>query len=273
MHYKSCIISGEIFTCLLVLIITLTGTTHSQEKYSQDSGDLVQQLIQAYNQFDYKKSAELLNIAFQSIEKFSAEDRIKIYQYAAFIAFRNGNTTLAGNHFWNLLKIDPTFTADPVTTPPKLLTLFQKTKIEYLEDLNRRLKTVSQQYREREIPWRSVVFPGWEQWHRGYRTKGLVLAGAGALSLAGAVHSMIRANQKKDQYNSATNPQRIRTLYDDYNQYYTRTYYFAYGFIAIWAISQIDVALWSEPHIRLRASLSSGPTPNKDFRVVLKIHL
>ncbi len=230
-----------ILFCLLLLI------SHSAAQDQSGTGDLVQQLIKAYNNFDYEKSAELLNIAFRSLDRFNTSDQKKIYQYAAFIAFQNGNTGLAANHFWNLLEIDPTYTPDPVTTSPKLLTLFQKTKIEFLEDMNRRLQNVRNSVQQNNRPWRGFLFPGWEQWHRGQRVKGLIFAGAGAACLGGFVYSMIQTAGKKSEYRDATTPADIRRLYDSYNSHYQRQFYFAYAFAATWLLSQIDLTIWNHP--------------------------
>ena len=169
-----------------------------------NSDNLVQQLAAAYNSFDMAKSAELLNIAMNSLDAFDAADQVEIYKYAGFIAFQNGNSTLAANHFWNLLSIDPTYMLDPVTTSPKVLTLFQKTKIEFLEDMNKRLKTLQLQ-NTRSIPWRAV-FPGWEQWHRRYRGKGTALASAGLTALGGTIYSILETRKRKDVYLAETDP-------------------------------------------------------------------
>jgi len=214
---------------------------------------LIQQLAQAYNNFDYQKSAELLTIAFKSIDSYPPRKRIEIYRYAAFIAFQKGNTTLAADHFWKILEIDPTYSLDPVDTPPKLMTLFQKTKIDYLKDLNQRLKILERRKTKAEIPWRSFVLPGWEQWHRGYRVRGGVLGAASISTLGGLIYSAIKTRQAKQEYLDARDSETAADLYKKYNSHYQRQFYFGYAFVAIWAISQIDLVIWSQPKINLRA--------------------
>jgi hypothetical protein len=239
------------------IIVIFLFSSHSLLVYGQENqvkGNLVNQLADAYNQFDYDKSAELLNIAFNSLDKIPLSDRIEIYKYAAFIAIHNGNNTLAVNHFWNLLTIDLNYSLDPVTTAPKLMTLFQKTKIEFLEDLNTRIKQIQVSDNDKEIPWRSFVFPGWEQWHRGYNSRGAILSSAGLISIGGFVYSAIMANQKRKDYLNANDANQIKSLYNEYNNYYQSQYYFGYAFAAVWVLSQIDLALWSHTDISFNVS-------------------
>jgi len=267
-------IAYPIFFAACLLLLWQPASVAAQDKQAPAGNDLVKQLITAYNNFDYEKSRELLNIAFNSIDKFSPEDQKQIYQYAAFIAFQNGNIPLTENHFWHVLQIDPTYTPDPVTTSPKLLTLFQKTKIEFLEDMNRRLKTMQQQRgTRREIPWRGLLFPGWEQWHRGYHTRGVIYSGLAAATLGSLIYTAILTRDKKADYDNAGSADRseIAALYNDYNSSYQRQFYFGYAFIGLWAFSQVDLALWSKPSISLSPAVSYGagnsPVLSACFRV------
>ncbi|MEJ2636562.1 MAG: hypothetical protein P8184_14870 [Calditrichia bacterium] len=245
-HYK------YFFPLIFILVIGMSAGAAAAGGQEESGSDLVRQLIDAYNRFDYQKSSELLSIAFQHMDKFPPADQKDIYQYAAFIAFQNGNSTLAENHFWHLLEIDPTYTPDPVTTAPKLLTLFQKTKIEFLEDMNQRLQKIRVPEQKRDIPWRGILLPGWEQWHRGYRSRAAVFIGAAAISAGGFVYSAIQAHNKKSSYEEAATPGAAASFYDDYNQYYRQQYYFGYAFAAVWALSQIDLSVWSHPDATLR---------------------
>ena len=247
----------NLFFLIIIISFSLIQLVCSQETDSLTGNNIVEQLDRAYNQFDYQRSAELLNAAFNSLDQLSVNDRVEVYKYAAFIAFQNRNNTLTSNHFWNLLELDPNYVLDPVTTSPKLLTLFQKTKIEFLEDMNRRFEVIQGEKNERDIAWRAFIFPGWEQWHRGYQTKGSILVGTGLFSVGGLVYSSIMASQKKNDYLDSKNPEEIANLYDEYNTHYQRQFYFAYAFITLWAISQIDLALWSQPRLSLKASFLS----------------
>lgn len=255
----------------IILFLLVFSLPVAGQQQSVSGSELVQRLISAYNNFNYRECADLLNIAFQSIDKFSPRDQKQIYQYAAFIAFQNGNIVLAKNHFWQLLEIDPTYSPDPLTTSPKLLTLFRKTKIEFLEDLNRRLKQVQERGNQRDIPWRAFLFPGWEQWHRGNTRKGLVYSGVGAAFLSGTIYSIVMTHRKKTDYEKAIGSARIQSLYDEYNRYYKWQYYFGYAFVATYIFSQFDLILWNQPRVSLNTSAVLPSGNNAVLAIQLKL--
>ena len=242
----------------------------AQDALKPVENDVLSELSKAYNSFDLEKSIKLLNHALTAMDHFPPEKQIEIYKYAAFITFQNGNSALASGYFWNLLSINPTYSLDPVTTSPKLLTLFQKAKIDYLEDMNQRLKALQVEKEPPPLPWRTLV-PGWEQLHRGYRKKGVFLAGAGITTLGGTIYSFYMTRQKKDAYLLATDPQEIKSLYDRYNSFYKKQFYFAYTFAAVWALSQIDLTLWSTPYISIEPSASFNKFDGFELSVV--VHL
>jgi hypothetical protein len=226
----------------IIFLFILFNQPMAQQDTSQS---LVQNITSSYNDFDYDETDRLLNIALNQIEKFSAPDQIQIYQYAAFRKFQQGEPFTASEYFWKLLDIDPSCGLDPVTTSPKILALFQKTKIEYLEDMEKRLQTMQKDFMYKPMPWRSLIFPGWEQLHRGYGLKGTLWAVAGSGCLIGLVQSIIRTNKKNDEYLNATVPEIISQKYDEYNRLYQSRYYWAYGFIAIWLASHVDAMFFS----------------------------
>lgn len=233
------------------ILLFIFQLAQAQQNETGDN-DIVNRLQQAWNQFDSARSAELLNLALNAIEHYPADEQIEIYKYAAFNAFQNGNTPLARTYLLEMLDIDPTTSLDPVTTPPKILTLFQKTQVEYLEDMESRLAAL-QQKQAASPPSLTFLAPGWEQWRRGYKTKGALLATASAAALSGLIYSTLDAAAKKDDYNAATDPQKLPALYDSYNGAYKRQFYFAYALAGLWAASQIDLYLWSP--VKLNAAV------------------
>lgn len=237
---------------LFIFLLLLLQPSAAQEEASQS---LVQNIASSYNSFDYDETDRLLRIALDEIEKFSAPDQIQIYQYAAFRQFQEGESFQAREYFWRLLDIDPTFTLDPMTTSPKILALFQKTKIEYLEDMEGRLRIMQKHLANEPMPWRSLIFPGWEQLHRGYRLKGALWAAAGSGCLVGLIQSIIRTDKKNDEYLNATVPEIISQKYDEYNRLYQSQYYWVYGFAAVWLASHVDAMFFSSAKSPTRISL------------------
>jgi hypothetical protein len=229
----------------IILIALFFQCVVAQENASRPN-DIVERLSQAWNQFDYAKSTELLNLALGAIERYSVNQQIEIYKFAAFIAFQNNNRTLATNYFMSMLNTDPTFTLDPVTTPPKILTLFQKTKITFLEEMQEKLSALQRQ-RALSQPSLTFLVPGLEQWQNGHKIKGALLSSSTVMAFGGLVYSYYDARQKKQDYADENESNKIPVLYYAYNSSYKRQFYFAYALAGIWAISQIDLHLWGRP--------------------------
>lgn len=239
--------------CILFLIIAEVA---AQPETAQS---LAGNIISAYEAFNYEETDRLLEIALKEINSLSAQDQIKVYQYAAFRQFQQGDNFQAEAYFWKLLEIDPTFNLDQLTTPPKILSVFQKTKIDFLEGLQQRLGQLEQSMNYRPVPWRSLVFPGWEQWHRGYRLKGGLWMAAGAGCLAGIVQAVARTGQKKQEYEGAIAPEDIRAKYDGYNRLYQSQFYWSYAFIAVWLSSHLDALFLSSLKSPSQLSLHLNP--------------
>jgi len=235
----------------------LLSIAHAAAQSGNDK-TLVEKIIFAYGAFNYEETDRFLEVALNEIETFSPQDRIQIFKYAAFRKFQQGESSQAEEFFWKMLEIDPTFSLDPLTTSPKILALFQKTKIEFLNDLQQRLTQMEQSvaYNDNPVPWRSLVFPGWEQWHRGYRVKGALWAVAGAGCLAGIVQAVIRTGQKKQEYEDAVGADEIYAKYGEYNRLYQSQFYWSYAFIAVWLSSHLDALFFSPLKPTNKVSLS-----------------
>lgn len=240
--------------CALLLMISCAAAQ------PESARSLTQNLIAAYERFDYPEFDRLLEIALAEIETFPPQERRQIYQYAAFRRFQQGEILPAEEFFWKLLEIDPTYSLDPLTTPPKVLALFQQTKVRYLENLQQRLEQLEQSVSHNPVPWRSLVFPGWEQWRRGYRAKGALWAGAGVVCIAGIVQAVIRTGDAKEEYENALEAGEIRDRYQDYNRLYQSQFYWSYAFIGVWLSSHIDALFFSPLKSPRQISLNLHPT-------------
>ena len=241
---------------VLVALLAVFQIASAQEKGAVEK-DLVAELRQAWNQFDYAKSRELLNLALGAIERYPSDQQIEIYKFAAFIAFQNNNRSLAKTYLMSLLDIDPAFTPDPVTTPPKILILFRQTKVEYLEEMQKKLETLQRQ-QATSPPSFAFFVPGLEQWRRGHKTKGALFSASAAAALGGLVYSYLDAREKRDAYTGADDSVKIPALYDSYNAAYKRQFIFAYALAAVWAASQIDLHLWSRS-VKLQPAVLRSP--------------
>ena len=219
-----------------------------------ESASLVERIEASYNDLNYEETDRLLAIAEGAAGNFVPQERLLIWKYAAFRAVQQQQTEAAQDYFWKLLEIDPSFSLDPVTTSPKIIALFQKTKVAYLEALQERLTTLENSVLTTPssaintpppAPWRAYLFPGWEQLHRGYKVKGIAWAVLGAGTLGGTVQALLRAREREQAYDAARNPQTAAARYQDYRRAYKAQFYWAYALAAVWLGSNLDAAFLS----------------------------
>ena len=237
---------------LFVFVLLICYGNHSLIAQPTGTSQVINTLTEAYRQFDYATTDRILNDALAGIETYSYEDRIIIFQYQAIREVEKGRPLSAKDFFWKILEIDPTYAPDPLTVSPKISTLFQSTKIDYITSLDDRYSQIEKNFHYNPVPWRSLIFPGWEQLHRGYSLKGGIFAGAGIAGIAGLIQSVIHTRSAYDDYRNAVAPDDITHRYDTYNRLYKSQFYWSYACLAIWITSHLDALFFCPVQSPLR---------------------
>jgi hypothetical protein len=209
-----------------------------------DDRSVVTGIRQTYESFNYEDTDKLLNLALQHIKNYDNSEKMTIYKYAAFRQYQLGNLAETKNYFWKIFEIDPSYNLDQITTSPKILAVFRQTKLDFTQNLNLEYDQVQQKFDKRDKPWRSFVFPGWEQMHLGYRSKGIIFSVGAVATFSGLLYSVVDSRLKYNTYMDATNPSDIARKYNSYNSAYKNQFYWAYSFIAIWLSSHIDATFF-----------------------------
>ncbi len=196
-----------------------------------------------YNAGSYE-SAELT--ARHAVEQADLSDSVRITaeRIIAFSLVAQGEPSLAREHFISILKLNPSFQLDPILTSPKILTVFNETKLRYAasETSGSRNRGVGEA--EQTGPsFRSILFPGWEQCYRGRTGIGVSLLSVGVVSLgSGITFELLRSSARRD-YLSATQPADIAGKYATYNRYYRIEAYSFIVFAAVYITSEADIFL------------------------------
>jgi hypothetical protein len=185
--------------------------------------------------------------------------RMRAEQYLSFSLVAQAKNAGAIDHFVTILKIDSTFTLDPVLTSPKILAVLAEARKQYgiagpslsLPPQN------SPRTADRVVTFRTVLFPGWEQSYQGRTTKGYALIGAGALSLGLTLYCDRERRSAQDEYMAAGTPELAATRYTRYNNFHKAEYYSLGAFIAIYLYSQLDAFFDLPPHFA--PAVSSSP--------------
>jgi tetratricopeptide (TPR) repeat protein len=243
---------------LLISILLTAGHTAAAQEFTPAS--IITEIKKAISGFNYDQADNLIAMALNHIDSFDYLERQQVYTYAALRQFQQGDPLRTKEYFLRILELDPNFTLDPVEMSPKIISLFQITKVEYLEAINKRLSRLEQEMTYNPVPWRSLVFPGWEQWHRGYRLKGSLWAVGGTACLIGTLQAVIRTQNKKSAYKkAAAGPEEINALYREYNQLYKSQFYWSYAYMTIWVASHLDALFFSPASKPYRLSVMVDP--------------
>ena len=177
------------------------------------------------------------------IHNLSDTVRVIAEKWIAFSLVAQGKSSLAGDHFSLLLKLNPRFELDPILTSPKILAVFNETKAHLTVHVNPEMDTVAvQSFRQSmEVSFRTIIFPGWEQLHTNRTTAGYLFLGGGIGALGAGIAFEALKSSARSEYLSATTASTIEAKYSTYNKYYKAEAYAFSAFALIYLASEIDV--------------------------------
>jgi hypothetical protein len=181
-------------------------------------------------------------------------------KYVAFSLVAQGQNEAATEHFISAMKLDSSFSLDPVLTSPKIMSVYRDAREQFrIQQLQQPPKNEKLMHEEGSGPTlRALIFPGWEQIHQGKSTKGYVLLGAGALSLASTLYFDQVRKDKRSSYLAAGTPAEASARYSNYNSAYKTENYSAAIFGIIYVYSTIDAFISLPPQF----DLSISPFPS-----------
>jgi hypothetical protein len=229
---------------LTILAIIFVTTLCAQHTTSVDSTLRAIELL--YNNARYV-DAELESRRLSEAPLLTDSAKVEIEKWIAFSLIAQGKPSFARERFVQLLTINPDFDLDPVLTSPKILTVFNDAKANYLSRKRVQQDTVKSVHRSfRGMTYRTAIFPGWEQLYQGRTTSGSIFLGAGLAALgAGVTFEILRAKAREEYLNART-PSVIASKYNSYNSYRKAELYSFIGFAVVYFASEIDVFTISE---------------------------
>lgn len=240
----------------LFFIMCLPPVAEAQEELDADSaGALVESLYERGSFLSAELEARRL------LERSDLSDSLRVAgeQYLAFSLVAQGKNSSAREHFITILLIDSTYSLDPVLTSPKIMSVFNQAYDRYLvmrSDQNTP-QVMPPPVESAGVTFRTLIFPGWEQIHQGKKTKGYIIAGAGAASLGSFVMFDLLRRSARDDYLSATTPESASSKYQVYNRYYKAQVYSGIVFVAVYFYSQFDAFFDLPP--RLDSDITASP--------------
>ena len=196
------------------------------------------------------------------LDNRSLPDSLRVWaeQYLAFSLVAQAKNAGAVDHLVSILKIDSTFTLDPILTSPKILSVFSEARRQFgtLKLSEHSTIQPTQRLADHSVTFRTVLFPGWEQAYQGRTVKGYALVGAGILSLGATVYFDRERHFAQEEYLAAGTPELAASKYTRYNNYHKAEYYSLAAFLAIYVYSQFDAFFDLPPHLDPTVSQSSS---------------
>ncbi|HEY9165550.1 MAG TPA: hypothetical protein VIS48_05260 [Candidatus Kryptonia bacterium] len=258
--------------CLVVGSLLCVSTAYCQ--YSKQADTTLAAVKSLYESGSYI-SAELQARRMLEDQSLNDSTRIQFEKYVAFSLVAQGKNESAVDHFLNLLKIDTSFTLDPVLTSPKILGVFQDAKAQLAAQIRKTGPERSESHEDQVSPrdripdgptFRAVVFPGWDQIYRGKSTKGYILLTAGGVAALSSIASELLRRKARNDYLSAGTPALASSKYNTYNFYYKTEIYSISAFVLFYLYSEIDSFVNLPPNFKADLSPQS-PGAIVGFRI------
>ncbi len=244
---------------LLVIVLVTSSTVYSQVRATQDS--TLHAIDILFTNGSYL-SSEVEARRLLEIPGISDSARAQAEKYIAFSLVAQGKNDAATEHFIAAMKLDSTFSLDPVFTSPKIMSVYRDAREQFLLQQQQQPPVKNKERLHEEgasgPTFRALIFPGWEQVYQGKSLKGYVLLGAGAASLASTFFFDQVRRDKRSRYLAAATPAEASARYPDYNSAYKAENYSAAIFGILYVYSTLDAFISLPPQFGI--SVSSFPS-------------
>jgi hypothetical protein len=184
--------------------------------------------------------------------------KVQLEKWIAFSLIAQGKSSIAKERFVALLNIDGTFELDPILTSPKILSVFNDARVKFISQRKNAAIDSTQRQMEYSVTYRTICFPGWEQFYQGRTAQGYIYGGAAVVTLtSGIVFEFLRSNARKE-YLAATSASDISSKYDSYNSYRKGEIYSFTAFALVYIVSEIDVFTAAGISLQSKYSANQG---------------
>ena len=265
-----------------ILLVKIIVLIFAAALYGQNAD--FQKLKLEFESFEYVK---VIKLSDQLLKKHSLPDTtlINIYLIRALSFYSIGNEDSCKISFGEILKVNKNFIPDPSIISPKIITLFNEVKSEFIRNENPKAFEDSVETLKpalvfdgalmRECAVRNILLPGWGQMYSGNSIKGIILSAISASTLASMIYFIADANKKENEYLNSTTQSLIQEKYNAYNKSYKIRNVFIISYAAVWLFGQLDLFFLSDTNTFLKESsqlnLSLSPYNTENFQVSFKI--
>jgi len=228
-------------------LVLLIGLPYLRTFGQQKESPVVTKIRRAYENLEYRRARQLAEEALREYSSYTPEELVEIYKYLAFVAFSEGHTEEARQHFRSLLSLQPNYQLDSLYTSPKILRFYREIKEQWQQGgapiPRPEIRYLVLQDPRPAAALRSALLPGWGQLYKGEKTKGWVLMGAAGSIVVGWWAIDQATDNAHERYLRARIPQDIEKAYQSYNRWYKLRKAWIGMAIVLWLYSYLDAAL------------------------------
>jgi len=211
--------------------------------------DIVPRAEELYSRGEYLRVIDFLETNLRDTMGFTAEETVVLRRLLGSSYVAVGNVESAKVQFKKILSIDPEVHMDPLSTSPKIVSVFHEAKAEFqAENSHVPPDTAAPslvRFKHREGVWvgpalKSLLLPGLGQLQNGDEAKGIIFMSSEVLSVAGLVVSHVWYDEARKEYAANTDPEKMASLYDEYNRWYMMRNGFIATSVGICVVSSVD---------------------------------
>ncbi len=212
--------------------------------------DLVEAVREATARLDYEAAEARAREALARVETLSPDEAVEVHAALGVVLHARGADVEAREQFRAALSLNPALALDPVLVSPRTIALLETLRADAPTAAPGAAPAVRYLVLRDARPgaaWRSAVLPGWGQFHKGHRRRGLAFAvGVGAAAVAtGAAHLAYR--DARETYLEAPTPPEADAAYGPMNRAYRRRNALAAVAAAGWALSVAEALATGAP--------------------------
>lgn len=233
-------------TCLLFLAALILP--FSLRLFAQPANTEVFRLKVLYDAADFSAVCENGRAMLASGKRLSPQGYAFLHEYMALAYYNIGAADSSRTHFLSLLSLRPDYELDPVEVSPKIIAFFNEIKANFSQEApavrSGHTRYVFVNDLRAGATWRSALLPGWGQFHKNQRTRGILLGSAFWSSLAATGFVWLNERDHRQTYVDAQIPAEISTAYEQYNKWHRARQFLQLTTAALWAATVLDANLF-----------------------------
>lgn len=246
----------------LVLVLAFAAVPVAAQPV--DPADLVRAMRDAVARLDDATAEARAREALARYEALTPDQLVEVHSTLGILLHARNEAIEARRQFEAALSLRPDLTLDPLLVSPKTVDFFDEIRAEVAPVSGEPTRGSAIRYVRVEDPrpgaaLRSLAVPGWGQFEKGDRGRGLAFTTAWGVGLVGTLGAHLARADARRAYLDAETPEEATVLYPAYNRWHRARAGFAIGTGVVWAAAVVDALATGGPEAP--EGLAIRPTP------------